>query len=403
MEAVDQFDALRFYNEGVGLTQQGTHQAALKSFEAATTADPAFALAFSGLAQTYSTLGYDDQAAQASRQAMSLSDALPAQEKYRIAATHYGIANDREKAIQAYENLVKASPSDANIRFQLGGLYEQGGGLDQAREHFAKVVELDAKFVEGLLALGRVEIKRGNPQPSLEHLDRALSLATQLENDEARANIEQAIGIAYMRLNRPDEALSRYEKSLEIKKRLGNKRGMAASYVQIGEVQKTLGHPAEAEKSYNEALKLRREIGDKAGLIVTLMDLSSLLDETFGRSAQALPLLQEALRLARETRDRNLEARALNNLGAVYLAQGQYSEARTYFELALGIREKAQAPSRDPFPGDGLTKVTNRRMSSGASTSAHSMGDSMPTLLSPTRRRYCSLRYGLVVNTWSTC
>jgi tetratricopeptide (TPR) repeat protein len=91
-------------------------------------------------------------------------------------------------------------------------------------------------------------------------------------------------------------------------------------------------------------LKLRREIGDKAGLIVTLMDLSSLLDETFGRSAEALPLLQEALRLTRETRDRNLEARALNNLGAVYLSQGQYSEAQTYFERALEIREHAQAP-----------------------------------------------------------
>ena len=342
--STNSFDALRLYNEGVRLTQQGTHQEALKSFEAATTADPNFALAFSGLAQTYSTQGYDDQAAQASRQAMSLSDSLPAQEKYRIAATHYGIVNDRDKAIQAYENLVKASPSDADIRFQLGGLYEQAGGLDEAREHFAKVVELDAKFVRGLLALGRVEIKRGNPQPSLEHLDKALSLATQLQNDEARGDVQQAIGIAYMRLNRPDEALSRYEESLKIKQRLGNKRGMAASYVQIGEVQKTLGHPAEAEKSYNAALKLRREIGDKAGLIVTLMDLSSLLDETFGRSAEALPLLQEALRLARETRDRNLEARALNNLGAAYSSQGQYSEAQTYFELALGLREKAQSP-----------------------------------------------------------
>ena len=47
------------------------------------------------------------------------------------------------------------------IQFDLGGLYEQRGALDQAREHFAKVVELDPKFVEGLLALGRVEIRRG--------------------------------------------------------------------------------------------------------------------------------------------------------------------------------------------------------------------------------------------------
>jgi serine/threonine protein kinase/Tfp pilus assembly protein PilF len=338
------FEALRLYNEGLQLTQQGSYQEALKRFEAATKQDASFALAFSGMAQAYSELGYDNEAQQASRQAMALGDVLPAQEKYRIAANHYGILNNSEKAIEAYENLVNASPGDTMTRYDLGVLYEESGALDKAQDQFAKVVELDGKFVAGLLALGRVEIKRGNPQPALEPLDRALSLATQLENDEARANIQQAIGIAYMRLNRPAEALSRYEDSLKIKQRLGNKRGMAASYIQIGEVQKTLGHPVEAEKSYNAALKLGREIGDKAGVIVTLMDLSSLLDETFGRSKEALPLLEEALRLTRETGNRNLEARALNNLGAAYLAQGRYSDAQTNFERALEIREKAQAP-----------------------------------------------------------
>ena len=263
--STNSFEALRFYNEGVRLTQQGTHQAALKSFQAATNADPNFALAFSGLAQAYSTLGYDDEAAQASRRAMGLSDALPPQEKHRIAANHYRIANDTEKAIEAYEHLVKASPGDAMIHVRSRrALRAERRARRGAPSILRRVVELDPKFVGGLLALGRVEIKRGNPQASLEHLDNALSLATQLDNDEARANIQQAIGIAYMRLNRPNEALTRYQESLAIKQRLGNKRGMAASYVQIGEVQKTLGNPAEAEKSYraasscNERLATRR-------------------------------------------------------------------------------------------------------------------------------------------------
>ena len=115
--STNSFEALRLYNDGVRLTQQGTHQEALKSFEAATKADPSFALAFSGLAQAYSTLGYDDQAAQASRQALSLSDALPPQEKFRITANHYRIANDTDKAIESYEKLLKAAPGDALTRF----------------------------------------------------------------------------------------------------------------------------------------------------------------------------------------------------------------------------------------------------------------------------------------------
>jgi serine/threonine protein kinase/tetratricopeptide (TPR) repeat protein len=342
--STNSIDALRFYNEGLQLRQQGNPTAALKRFEAATKEDKGFALAFAGLAEAYSSLGYDNEAAQASRDALSLGANLPPQEKHRIAANHFRIRNETDKAIESYENLLSASPSDLMVRFELGGLYQEIGALDKAGEHFAKVVEMDPKFVLGLLAVGRVEILRGNPQASLEYLDRAASLATQLENDSARANILQASGIAYMRLNRPHEALRRYEESLAIKVRIGDKRGMAASYVQMGEVQKTLGDPVQAEKSYREALRLRREIGDKNGLSVTLIDLSTLLDETFGRSKEALPLLREALTITRETGNRNLEARALNNLGAAYQSQGQYSDAETYFEGALAIREKARNP-----------------------------------------------------------
>jgi tetratricopeptide (TPR) repeat protein len=338
------FDALRLYNEGVGLTREGKHQAALKSFDAATKADGNFALAFSGLAQSYATLGYDTEAAQSSQRAMGLSGALPAQEKYRIAANHYRIANDNEKAVEAYENLVKSSPGDAAIQFDLGSLYDQVGNLDKAQQHFAKVVELDPKFVEGLRAVGRIEIRRGNPQASLEPLNRALTLAIELKNEEARGNILQAIGIAYKLLGRPDEALKRYEESLEIKRTLGQKAGMAASLSEIGQISEILGKPREAEQSYREALKIRREIGDKSGIGSTLTNLAALLNETLGHPNDALPLLQEALQIRRDTGNASGEALVLNNIGSIYMATGKYSDAQTNFERALQIREKANAP-----------------------------------------------------------
>jgi eukaryotic-like serine/threonine-protein kinase len=338
------FEALRRYNEGVDLTRQGSHQPALKSFEAAVAEDENFALALSALAQSYATLGYDNEAAQFSRQAMSLSDPLPPQEKHRIAASHYRITNDADRAVESYENILKASPGDVTIRFTLGGLYEQRGELDRAREHFAAIVAQDAKFVEALLALGRVDIRRGQPQESLQSLDRANALAIELGNREARANVLQAIGIAHMRLNRPAEALRHYEQSLAIKREIGDKRGMAASLVQIAEVKRSLGEPKVAEQSYREALKLRREIRDNAGLSLTLIELASLLDDQFGRPAEALPLLQEALTIVRDTGNRNLEARALNNIGAVYATQARYADAQTNFERALEIREKAMSP-----------------------------------------------------------
>jgi len=340
------FEALRLYNEGLRLTQQGNHQGAQKDFEAATKLDEHFALAFSALAKSYATLGYDAEASQFSRRAMSLSDGLPALERYQISANHYQIVNDTAKAIDSYEKLAKASPNSAVVQYDLGGLYEQSGDYDKARDRYAEGVRLDPKFLEGLRAMGRAEIQRGNPQASLEPLNKALGLAIELNNEEARANVLQAIGIAYKNLNRPEEAIRRYQESLEIKRKLGpsQRRGMAASIGEIAQANERLGKPREAEQGLREALKIQREIGEKAGMSSTLTNLGSLLNETLGRPDEALPLFQESLQLRRELGNTNGEALVLNNLGAVYLAKGQFSEAQTHFELALQIREKANIP-----------------------------------------------------------
>src|SRR5271169_5847983 len=91
--------ALRAYDEGLQLSRSGKNQDAAKKFEEATAADPSFAMAYSQLAQSYHALGFDDKAEQISRQAVALSDSLPARERYLIEANHARIMNQPEKAI----------------------------------------------------------------------------------------------------------------------------------------------------------------------------------------------------------------------------------------------------------------------------------------------------------------
>ena len=69
--------ALRAYNLGIGLQRDGKNLEAQKQFEDATKQDPSFALAFSRLAQTYSSLGYDSEAEQSAKKAVDLSQNLP--------------------------------------------------------------------------------------------------------------------------------------------------------------------------------------------------------------------------------------------------------------------------------------------------------------------------------------
>jgi tetratricopeptide (TPR) repeat protein/tRNA A-37 threonylcarbamoyl transferase component Bud32 len=336
--------ALRYFNEGLQLARQGKHADALKGFEAATREDSEFALAYSKLGQEYATLGYDDKAEQSSRHAVELSESLPPSERYVILANHAKALHDTKKAIEAYENLVKASPEDSNVHFELAGLYESSGSFDRALEHYQKVVAADPKYVDGLTAVGRVLIRQRNPQASLEYLNRGLSLSIQLENDEAKATILQAIGVAYKRLNKSDDALRYYQESLAIKRRLGQKRGMAVSLNEIAQVQLSLGKLDEALASFTEALRLRREIGDKKGIGDTLIDLGGFYQGR-GQYDDALKLIKESLQIQREVGNQNYEALCLNNIGNVYLAKSQYEDALTYFDRALQLREKLKISS----------------------------------------------------------
>ena len=153
--------ALQAYEEGLQLSRAGDNTKAVGKFETATTEDPNFAMAFAKLAQTYSRIGNDARAQQASRKAMDLSSNLPAGDRYLIEANHARIMHETDKAIAAYENFTKVNPGDTDAQFALAGLYERAARYDDARKLLDKVLAADPKYVDALYARGRVESAGG--------------------------------------------------------------------------------------------------------------------------------------------------------------------------------------------------------------------------------------------------
>jgi len=336
--------ALRDYDQGLQLERRGDYQGAIQQFQASTQEDANFALAYSELGRAYAQLGQDNEAEQASRKAVGLSDALPLQEKYLIQASHYQILRDYPKATEAYENLAKVWPDNTDVLFSLGLLYEQSSAYDKARAAFMKVLSLDSKRVLGLLELGKVEIESGNAQKGLEYLTRAQAMAIESGNDEERSDILQSMGGAYASLGKNEDAIRNYQDALEIRRKLGLKKGIADSLQAIASSQGDLGQPDLALKNYNAALDLRREIGDKAGTGDALSDLAQFYDER-GNYDQALKLFKEALQIEIDVGNQNNQGLVLNNIGNTYLSKADYQNARTYFEQALQVREQLKVSS----------------------------------------------------------
>ena len=336
-------DALRDYNQGVGLQRDGKNLEAQKQFEAATKADPNFALAFSRLAQTYSSLGYDSEAEQSAQKAVALSQNLPVSEKYMISAIRSQVTKDYPEAIKAYETLAKASPDNSDVEYALASLYKDSGNLVKAREYYQKLLATNPKDVAATLELGRVAIKSGDAQGSLDPLSRAYTLAVQMDNQEQQAASLHFMAVAYGMLSKPEEDLRNEEQALAIWRRIGQKRGLALSLTQMATAQAALGKTKDALANFDEALQLQREIGDKRGLGDTLINLGGFHDD-LGDHDQALKMYKEALQIQRDLGNESLQAICLNNIGGAYADKGQYEDALTYFQQALQLREKSKVP-----------------------------------------------------------
>jgi serine/threonine protein kinase/tetratricopeptide (TPR) repeat protein len=335
--------AMHDYDDGLQLARAGNFVDAAKKFEAATKEDAQFALAYSELAKSYASLGQDDDAESASRKAVELSDQLPAVEKYLIQASHDQIQRDYPKAIEAYDNLAKAAPENADVLFDLAGLYEKSSAYDKAREEYAKLLTLDPKRVDALLGIGRTEVDSGNPQKGLEYLTRAQALAVEFGNDEEKAQILQTVGVAYAALNKHEDALRNLRESLEIKRKLGLKKGMAMSLDAIASSEDVLGKSDDALKDYKEALALWQEVGDKAGTGDILNDLGQFYVD-HGRYDEGLALFKQSLQSEIDVGNQNNQGLVLNNIGNAYFFKADYQNALTYFQQALQIREKLQVP-----------------------------------------------------------
>jgi serine/threonine protein kinase/tetratricopeptide (TPR) repeat protein len=336
-------DALRDYNQGLGFQRDGKNLEAQKQFEAATKADPNFALAFAKLAQTYSRLGYDGEAEQSAQKAVTLSQDLPEVEKYLISAIRSQVTKNYPEAIKAYENLAKASPGNSDVQSALAGLYEQTGDYAKATEYNQKILASNPNDITAILAVGRLALNNDKAQASLDPLNRALTLSVQLDNQEQKAATLNYMGSAYRMLGKPEEALHNYQEALAIRRQLEQKNGIASSLHGIATTQALLGKNKEALANFQEALQIRRDIGDKHGVGDSLIDLGNLLDD-LGNHDQGLKMYKEALQVQRDVGDESMQAICLNNIGAVYFEKGQYEDARAYYQQALQVREKSKVP-----------------------------------------------------------
>jgi len=335
--------ALKDYTQGVQFLREGRNLEALKSLDSAVKEDPDFALAYARLAEANSVLGYEFEAEKYSRKAVDLSQSLPQGERYFIEAIQAHVTHDNKKATDAYENLAKVMPDNGDVQYALGSLYLDAGQYDKARAQFTKILTADPKNIRALWQISGVDALQGNPQASLDPLNKALSQAVATDNLEQKALLQLAQGLSYRQMNKPQEAMKSYQDSLEISTKLGLNRLRANTLSELALVQSTLGKPDAAQNSYTQALQILREIGMKKEYGDILIN-RGLLYQTRGDYDKALQDYNESLAIQRDANDENFVSLCLNNMGDSYLSKGDLNNALIFLQQSLELRQKLNQP-----------------------------------------------------------
>ena len=248
--------------------------------------------------------------------------------------------------------------------------WEQAISVYQQSLAIAEAIKNPAIKVNALAQLGRAYDAIGKPADALKAYQQALPLAQQLKNQPGEAAIIGGIALAYETLKDDSKALDYYQRWLKLAQALGETASVNAAQTSIDRLRrrmpssanptptvpstqtKVLDDPeadrllqnglerftqeqfAEAVPLLEQALKRYRAKQNAIGELQALVSLGSayLYQERF---TPAIAALEPGLTLARQLGDRTREAQTLKNLSVAYLSLGLYQKTLTYSQQLL--------------------------------------------------------------------
>ncbi|HVS04250.1 MAG TPA: tetratricopeptide repeat protein [Thermoanaerobaculia bacterium] len=329
--------ALAAYGSGLDRLVTGDALAAVPSLEEATGLDPGFTAAWVRLAEAYDALGRRSEAVVAAKQAVATIEDPRSRSALEARARLALLEGDADDAQALLRSLASRFPNDVETRVGLARALGESGRLEEAARELGGVVEVDPRHPLAWYLLAKYTIQSGDSRKALdEYLVHALVIQNKLGNEQGRADVLNAMGVAYEDLGQVDQAVDHYGRAAEIRERIGDRRGVATSLRNLAALHAMRGDHGTARSELERARTLLDELGDHRGLADLVNDLG-LLAEGQGRQRQALDHYRESLAMRRDLGDRRATAESLNNVGFAYYLLGEYDNASVYWGQALEL------------------------------------------------------------------
>ena len=176
-------------------------------------------------------------------------------------------------------------------------------------------------------------------QTALQYAQEGLKLAEQTLFKKGQAELHRTIGSAFYFMDDYEQAIEHYRIALGICEKIQDMEGMAFNYYNKGisyRAQSKIYYSLEAEQ---KALLLWKQLGKTDYIIKAYKGIIELY-QIIGEMKFAGDYAEEALHLAKETKNRQEEASMYDILGRINAETGDTLASKEYFQKSLHIYEE---------------------------------------------------------------
>jgi len=363
-------EALKFYVEGRKLHNEQKYRESIQMMEKALAIDPGFAMAYRSMAMGYSNLLLASQKQTHLKKAFELTDRLSDRERFTIEGDYYRESErSYDKAVEAYERLLKLYPDDSIGSTNLGILYNSLEEWDKAIELYERVLQSNPEniwtylnIVNSYLAKGWPEKARATLEGFIRNYKDNFMIRIYLavvdfvdgRYDQALAQAERAVAL------NPSHYLAILAKAVSYKG-VGDWTNAEAQFQQLFGLDEIAGHLMgghwlgamymlrgqfrKAEVEFSKGIELAEKIGDKGWI----SDFHRSLADLYLRSGRPEKALEEYDRAAHSAQDLDSLSRQKEILlgrGYAELESGKIGQARKTVE-ALRVLIESGSNKKD--------------------------------------------------------
>jgi diguanylate cyclase (GGDEF)-like protein len=277
------------------------------------------------------------------------AELLKVQQKLGNLYTKIGKLRKAEKCFLNSLGLVAPDDREGHqqVFHEIGRIYAMRGGFDKALEYFRKAKELLPKDAVGKHAMilkdeAEILLKRGKYSEAFSLAQEALESLGEAHVEE-RSEILNILGNTNFYWGRLEEALRFYNRSLNLARRCQDNGRIAIAFKNIGQVFLEQGKKWDAERYFKSALECAQEIGDLflTGKIYNNLGVLFTPDDI----ERAKENFMNSLNIKRQIGDDDGVAVILNNMGNLYVRDGELDKALSMFNEALRIWVQMNSPT----------------------------------------------------------